>query len=59
MEAFMFVLALIAGLAILLWTLDKANARHKTKACPQCRSRVDKRASVCHACGFRLGTRWA
>lgn len=58
MYAFMYLLAAIAVLAIVLWLLDKANQRHKTRPCPECRSRVDKRAMVCASCGFRVGQRW-
>lgn len=57
MEVFGYILALISVCAIALWTLDKANQRSKTRPCPQCRTRVDKRAFVCAACGFRVGAR--
>ena len=57
MYAFMYLLAFVAIGAIVLWTLDKANQRSKTRACPMCRSRVDKRAFVCAACGARVGAR--
>lgn len=54
MTAFAVVLAIIAAGAILLWTLDRANARLKTKTCPACMSRIDKRATVCAACGKEM-----
>lgn len=57
MYAFMYVLAAIAVLAILLKSFEVLNHRSKTRECPMCRSRVDRRAFVCAACGAKVGAR--
>ena len=52
----LFVILLVAS-PIILWTIDKAIRKGRSQACPDCRSRFDKRASVCPACGKRVPTR--
>jgi Methyltransferase domain len=51
------VLLLFAGATILFRAMGKAIHSRRSRSCPDCRSRVDRKARVCPMCGCRFPPR--